>query len=179
METGLKKKYLFRGLLFFVILGFLQYRYCLFYRYAINHDDFIKLYTSGDKDKRKVIYRYGLTHFCKNFPDQYEQEIVNFTKSIIDTTTYNTTEINIFDISKFYSEEVEYIKSGYIDEIKLSGEHPESYIYYIIHKKKLEENTYDKHSDFHWYIPKMKHLNPYNPLEVDDNIRVDTSSLSH
>jgi len=175
----LRKKYLFWVILFFIIIGFLQYRYCVFYRYTINYGDFIKLHTSSDKNKRKVVYRYGLSHFCKKYPRQYQQSILNFTKSIIDTTTYNTTEIDIFDISKFYREEVEYIKSGYLDEIKLSEEHPESYIYYRIHKKKIEENTYDKHDHFHWYIPELKHLNPYNPLEVDDNIIVDTSSLSH
>ncbi len=179
MENRVNRKKIFITLFFFITIAFLQYRCCLFYRYSIDHNDFIKLEVYGDKEKKKVIYRFGLSHFCKKYPKQYQQSILNFTKSIIDTTTYNTTEIDIFDISKFSNENIESIKLGYLDDIELENEFPESYIYYIIHKKKLEENTYDKRNNFHWYIPELKYLNPYNPLEVDDNIIVDTSSLSH
>ncbi len=173
MENRLKKKYFYRIALCLLAIVFLQYRYCLFYRYTIDDSDFVQLNVSSFVSKKNnIVYYYGLNHFCKNYPKQYQQCIEDFTQSIIDTSTYNETWIEILDISKFYSEEIEQIKSGYLDESKLEDEHRESYIYYRIHKKKLEENTTDKHEHFHWYIPEMKYLNPPNPLEVDPNIQV-------
>jgi len=66
MENRLNRKKIFMTIFFFITIAFLQYRYCLFYRYSIGHNDFIKLEVYGDKEKKKLFIVLDYHIFVKN-----------------------------------------------------------------------------------------------------------------